>query len=192
MEKELYLKIGRPQNVCVRCGAPIAGAGKHPSAIIPAKPGEMDEEDGETIRQDFCTSCWEASREREFYSFWIARREKPKTPKRQTRKDRNATLASYFDFLYQKGDAEHAQHLFFLAHLLMKFQVLRWVRTEPPETPEGRERIVFRNTVTDDFVTIESLMLDEDRLVVIKREIDEFIERALSPQDSQSLPNVSD
>ena len=191
MEKELYLKIGRPQNTCVRCGAPINVAGKHLSAIIPAAQGEVDEETGEPIRQDFCTACWEAAREREFYSFWLARREKPKTPQKQSRRDRNATLLSYFDFLSQKNDPEYGQHLFFLAHLLMKYQVFRWVRTEPPETPEGRERIVFRNTAIDDLVYVESLPLEEERLVVIKKEIDEFIERALAPrEDARETPQA--
>lgn len=177
MDKQMYLKISRPQNVCVRCGATIAEAGKHPSAIFEAEE-KAKQEDESPLRQDYCSECWGKLNEKEYFSFWMARREKPKVKKIQTRKQRNATLLSYFDFLYQKNDPEYAQHLFFLAHLLMKFSVFRWLKSEPATEPDGEERIVFRNTATDDVVTITAVSLDEQRLVEIKREIDEFLARA--------------
>ena len=180
MEKEQYLKIGRPQNVCVKCGVQINEAGKHPSVIMGVPAGELpaDEETDDPVRQDFCRACWEEMRDGNYFSYWLARREKPKPKKIQTRKERNSMLLSYFDFLYAKGDPDYAQNLYFLAHLLMKFSVFKWVRTEPPVQESAGERVVFRNTVTDDFMTVEAVPLDDERLVSIKREIDEFISRA--------------
>src|SRR5436190_12596526 len=114
MDKEMYLKIARPQNVCVLCGAEIAKAGKHHSVLLPET--EATNEPDDPVRQDYCPACWEKIREKTYFSFWLARREKPKAPKLQSRKERNATLLSYFDYLHQQNDAENAQHLFFLAH----------------------------------------------------------------------------
>ena len=181
MSKELYLKITRPQNVCVKCGAAINQEGHHPSAIFSASTPTAtgSEEDEAVLRQDFCPTCWQEVVGTDYYSFWLAKRERPKTRKIQNRKERNTTLLAYFDYLYQQNDAVNAQHLFFLAHLLMKFSVFKWVRTEPAVTAEGRERVVFRNTVTDDYITIESVTMEEERLVAIKREVDEFLARAV-------------
>lgn len=183
MEKEMYLKIGRPQNTCVRCGVKIGDSGQHPSVIV-ATGGNISDEDEAAIRQDYCPTCWEQMRDQDYIGFWLAKREKPKVLRLQSRKERNAALLSYFDFLYQKGDPEFAQHVFFVSHLLMKFGVLKWVRTEPPATTGAREQIVFRNTVTDDFVTIESVVLEEDRLASIKTEVDEYLHTYEAPDPS--------
>jgi hypothetical protein len=183
MDKELYLKITRPQNACVKCGAAIADAGKHPSVIFAAEPqfeaGAEDDEEG-VLRQDFCPACWEEIRGTDYFSFWLARREKPRPRKVQNRRERNTMLLSYFDHLYQQGSHEHAQHLYFMAHLLMKFSVFRWVRNEPPAAEGLPGRVVFRNTASDDFVTVEEVTMDEERLVAIKREVDEFLNRAVT------------
>jgi hypothetical protein len=176
VDKESYLKIGRPANACVRCGATIAETGKHPSILVATEPA--DEDADEPIRRDFCPACWDEIRDQDYFSFWLARREKPSPNKARSRKERNSTLLSYFDYLYQQDNSEYAQHLFFISHLLMKFSVFRWVRSEPPEAPGGNERIIFRNTVTDDFVTIESVTLDEERIAAIKKEIDEYLTRS--------------
>lgn len=224
MEKDLYLKIGRPRNACVLCGAPIAEAGKHPSVLLPpeeakesapqppesgdaapgptprqaeeardaeeaARSGRKDkekgkggaaaspaaEEEGGPLRQDYCPSCWEKARQKNYFSFWIARREPPKPRKIKNRKERNAALLAYFDVLLAKNDPAYAQHLYFLAHLLMKFGVLKWVRSDPPAEEDGRERIIFRNTATDDLVTIEAVPLEDEAVARIKKEIDEYI-----------------
>ena len=183
----MYLKIGRPHNTCVRCGVTIADTGRHPSVII-APGGSVSEEEDAAIRQDYCPACWEQMRNQDYIGFWLAKRETPKVQRQQTRKERNAALLSYFDFLYQKGDPEFAQHIFFVSHLLMKYGVLKWVRTEPAAAPDAREQIVFRNTVTDDFVTVESVVLEEDRLASIKTEIDEYLHAYEEPDPSAESP----
>lgn len=177
MDKENYLKIARPQNSCIACGAPLLEAGKHPSAIFEHVMAEGEQDEAGPDRQDYCSACWDGKRrEQDYFSFWLARREKPKAKKSGTRKQRNATLLSYFDYLVQKNDPEYAQHLFFLSHLLMKFSVLKWVRSEPGE--EGAPtRIVFRNTVTDDFISVDEVPLQDERIATIKKEIDEYLSR---------------
>ncbi len=185
MEKELYLRIGRPHNVCALCNKPIAVAGKHPSALLETeeKPAPKEQSGGKKgeaepdgpLREDYCPDCWEKARQKNYFSFWISRREAPKPRKIKSRKERNAALLAYFDFLLQKNDPAYAQHLYFLAHLLMKFSALKWVRSDPPANRESGERIVFRNTQSDDLVTVEAVALEDDAVARIKREIDEFI-----------------
>ncbi|MEI7633512.1 MAG: hypothetical protein WCK47_04450 [bacterium] len=176
------MKIGRPRNTCTQCGAPIADAGKHLSAIKTAS-GTSDQEGDEPIRQDFCSFCWANLQQREFYGFWMACREKPGIPKWQNRKARNSTILAYFDFLNQESNPENAEYLFFLSHLLMKYHVFQWVRTEPPADENGRERVIFRNTATDDEVAIEGVPLDEEHIAAIKKKVDEFLKRSIGGQE---------
>ena len=196
MDRELYLKISRPQNTCVKCGAQLAAAGKHPSALYDPElmpPSVEEEAEEQPLRQDFCPKCWNEMRsDKEYFSFWMARREAPKPRKIQNRKQRNTTLLSYFDHLYEKQDPEHVQHLYFLAHLLMKYSVLKWVRTDPPEAEGEPNRIIFRNTVTDDQVTIYEVPLEGERVAAIKKEIDDYlgrIEQDSAPDADASAPD---
>lgn len=193
MDKELYLKIGRPHNTCTLCGTPIAVAGKHASVLLvagedthagggagaaaPASAAATTDADQDAgpLRQDYCPGCWEKVRQKNYYSFWIARREAPKPKKIRNRKERNTALLAYFDVLYQKKDPAYGPHLYFLAHLLMKFSVLKWMRTDPPAEAGAGERLIFRNTATDDLVTVETVPLEDETVARIKREIDDFI-----------------
>ncbi|MBX7247315.1 MAG: hypothetical protein K1X53_17605 [Candidatus Sumerlaeaceae bacterium] len=173
IDKDIYLKIGRPQNVCVVCGAEIVEAGKHLSAIAADTAAEEDA----TIREDYCAECWEKRQDKNYIGFWLARREKPVPRKIQNRKERNAALLALFDYLQQNGQPEHAAHLHFLAHLLMKYKIFAWVRTEPVPDQPGRERVVFRNTVTDDHLTVESVQVTDEEAAAIQKDVDEHLSR---------------
>jgi hypothetical protein len=79
---------------------------------------------------------------------------------------------------------------FFLAHLLMRYGVLRWLRTE--KDPENNsERIICRNLVTDEEVVIESAQPTDEELVAIKREIDELLLGTLSSAAVESTSEES-
>jgi hypothetical protein len=187
VDKELYLKISRPQNACVECGAALDKPGTHPSAIV--SPDTMpDGDDILPVRQDYCSQCWEKLCSRDYFGFWLARREAPAAPKAQSRKERNAALLSYFDYLHQAGGAEHLPHLYFLSHLLMKYGVFRWVRSDPPGQQGGREKIVFRNTTTDDHVTVESVPLSDEVLLQIRKDLDDHLAATVSPPETGPEP----
>lgn len=182
-DKELYLKIGRPQNACVQCGVVISHAGKHPSALLdPDGPDTAPREDV-TLRRDYCQECWQKLGHEPYVGFWLARREAPKVRAVKTRKERNAALLSYFELLRQENSDptdERAQSLFFIAHLLMKYGVLKWVRSDAPAGPRATEIIVFRNPAADEMVEIESVELDDQRIAEIKKEVDEYLARAVA------------
>lgn len=173
-EKDLYLKIGRPHNVCESCGTAIAHAGKHPSVLRRAAPPAKGQTDSDgPKREDYCAECWQQLAERDFVGFWVTRREAPKTRKIEGRKERNAALVAWFEHLrLQKPDDETLQSTFFLAHLLMKYGVFKWLRTRSEE--DGSETIIFRQQGSDDEIEIVAMDFSDERSVEIKRELDEF------------------
>jgi hypothetical protein len=186
MTRESFLKMGRPQNACVRCGKALAETGHHLSALATTVPDD-DDENAELRREDYCRECWAEIEQKTFVGFWMARREPPKPGKAKSRRERNLVLASLFDFLRESGDPANAQKLFVLAHLLMKFQVLRWLRTEDPAEKEGPSLIVFRHALTGEEVSVETMQLDEEDMAMVVAEIDEYIQRAQVPQADAKL-----
>lgn len=184
-DKELYLKIGRPQNACVQCGATISHAGKHPSALLDPDGPDTAPRADVTLRRDYCVDCWKQLGHEPYVGFWLARREAPKVRAVKTRKERNAALLSYFELLRQEPEEnndERGPRLFFIAHLLMKYGVLKWVRSDAAAHPGAPEIIVFRNASADEFVEIESVELDDQHLAEIKKDVDEFLARAVSEE----------
>ncbi len=180
VEKDLYLKIGRPTNSCVACGAEIAHAGKHPSILrkaaenAEALDGSKDADDLGPRREDYCSKCWQDLSERDFVGYWLAKREPPKVRKIESKKERNAGLLAWFEHLQsQERDEETRQSLFFLAHLLMKYGVFKWQRTETAE--DDSELIFFKATGSEDEVSVATVELSDERSVEIKRELDAFL-----------------
>ncbi len=189
MDREVFLKLTKPQQHCVLCGAPLAEAGKHPSVLVPAQANDEEGDEADIPRrQDYCHACWEKHTAKDYLGFWITRREPPKPRRVQNRRERNARLAAYFDYFYREGGEAHAARLYFLAHLLMRYGVLRWVRTETdPET--HKERISYRHMINDEEVVVEGAELSDDDLVVLKREVDELLAGTLGVQtESASEP----
>lgn len=225
-EKDLYLKIGKPNNACSQCGQPINFAGKHPSilksgeeahkssrkpdkAALPehapdsseepkvasAETGKTDsgkaEPDGGPRREDFCTDCWHQLTEKDYLGYWMARREAPKPRKIESRKERNAGVLAWFGLLRtQQQDDDNLQAQFFLAHLLMKYGVLKWQRTDSDD--DGNEIIYFRQTGTDDDLAVIAVDLSDEKSVEIKRQLDEFLEQFANreqPLESAETPS---
>jgi hypothetical protein len=185
-DKELYLRIGRPQNTCVQCGATISFAGKHPSALLdPDGPDTAPREDA-ALRRDYCSDCWAKLGDGHYVGYWMARREPPKPRKIRTRKERNAALVSYFEMLKSRQAMEnedHTQSLYLIAHLLMKYGVFKWVKSTVAGPGSG-EQIFFRNTAADEIVEIQSVELEDARIADIKKEIDAYLATAVSADDS--------
>jgi hypothetical protein len=174
LSREIYLKIARPRNTCAKCGASLATGEHHPS-VLAVVPDEEEDAAAEPLREDFCKECWPEVRDRGFYGFWIARREPPKPDGRASRRERNAILLSYFDLL-SRDAAANAQRLYVVAHLLMKFQVFRWLRTER-DGDTSAETVVFRNTATDEEVSITATPPDGEVVAAIVDEINQYLDR---------------
>ena len=189
LDKELYLRIGRPQNYCLRCGDTIATAGKHHSALVDPGKGSSRDAEESVLRHDYCSTCWKALASTSYVGFWVARREAPKPRQIKTRKERNAALLSYFEILRdrQRNGENQSQSIYFVAHLLMKYSVLKWVSSGQLR-PDAPEIIVFRYaTGSEELIQIESVELDDSRIAEIKRDMDTFLAQSL-PHEEQNPP----
>ncbi|MGC8840235.1 MAG: hypothetical protein ACP5QZ_02120 [Candidatus Sumerlaeaceae bacterium] len=175
MDREIFLRITKPQQQCVLCGAALAEGGKHPSVLLPVEATDADEGEPDIPqRRDYCPSCWQEHTAKDYLGFWITKREAPKPRRVQNRRERNARLAAYFDYFYREGGPIHAARLYFLAHLLMRYGVLRWLRTEH-DTESQKETIFYRHVINDEEVKVESVELSDEELVALKREVDELL-----------------
>lgn len=214
-EKDLYLKIGRPNNTCVACQAPIDHAGKHPSVL--RRPGAVvkpvaaeatddanrsDADAGESLdlqipsdeprREDYCADCWQKVTERDYLGYWMARRQPPKVRKIESRKERNAGVLAWFEHLRSlPQEPDNLQAQFFLAHLLMKYGVFKWLRTEG-DVDTG-EVIYFRQTGNEDDIAVAAVELSDEKSLEVKQQLDEFLlQYANSAQEKAATGDGAD
>jgi hypothetical protein len=61
MDKNMYLKIQRPGDKCLNCGADLVAAQKHPSGVL------VDEKEETLERKDYCAKCWAELSEDQFF-----------------------------------------------------------------------------------------------------------------------------
>lgn len=189
IDRETYLRIAKPRATCLLCGAPLVDARKHPSVLIPA-PAMAESDEDIPQRQDYCSDCWQRRAEKNYLGFWITTRETPQPRKVMNRKERNARLAAYFDFLSRQQDPARVAKQYFLAHLLLRYGVFKWIRTEY-DASSGRERIVCLNLIDDEEIVVESAELDDEQLVAIKQEIDRLLEGRLVAASEPDSPPAS-
>jgi len=162
-----FSSIPKPGQKCSVCGCDLAQVGKHLSVL-------QATENGDAERRDVCPPCWEKMPEREFFSFWLSRREPPKPDPRLSREQQRAALVRLFEQMLAANEPRLRAHLYVLAHTLMKRRMLKWEGSEKGE--DGIERVVFRNIATDELVKIAEIDLEDASLVAVMREI----ERALT------------
>ncbi len=121
-----YLRVVRPADACLLCGAALNVEGKHTSTIEVAADAE------EVVRKDLCPTCWERMGERAYFGFWVTKRVAAPSAKerRLARSERNEALWRLFAALYASDERPNlAPQLFLLAHLLMKYKVLNFAGT---------------------------------------------------------------
>jgi hypothetical protein len=111
--------------------------------------------------------------DRQFFSFWLNRRDPPKPDTRKTRLERRATVMALFERMLASDDERFRGHLYILAHTLMKCRMLKWEGSETDEN--GVEQILFRNPTTDEIVRVPEIDLSDEDWVATKREIDTSI-----------------
>ncbi|HUT25569.1 MAG TPA: hypothetical protein VM492_14595 [Sumerlaeia bacterium] len=147
------------------------------SGGAPEGPHKQEAEESGYKRLDYCRDCWEGMKERAYFSFWISRRtEADLPPIKLNRAGRNVALLALFDSLSERRDEEtdFAPHLFFLAHLLMKYKILKWMPgVAHPET--GEPMLRFSRTDCDEEALVPDLDLPDETIVRIKEEIEEYL-----------------
>jgi hypothetical protein len=167
MEKDQLLSINRPQKLCMNCNAPLEPIERHPSVLRSRNKREFE-------RLDYCPECWQQMKDEAYESFWITKRVIKLRERKLTRKERNAALRALFESLWdRREDEDVGPHLYFLAHLMMKWGSLKWKKSATD--PQGRESIVFENPVSGEFLEVTAYEVDDERMQAIHTEIEQFL-----------------
>jgi hypothetical protein len=151
--------------------------GKKDAKAAEKEPAPEETEDESFLRLDYCETCWQELKDRAFFSFWVSKRTTNDLPRKKLSKtERNLALVALFDSLSERDDSEvdFTPHLFFLAHLLMKFKIFKWIATKPdPKT--GELVIQFSRTDSEEEVLVSDLDMPPEMVVRIKEEIESYL-----------------
>ena len=180
MDKESLLSIGRPRKICLNCNNPIDVIERHPSIL------RHNPEGGGFERQDYCPDCWEHLKDDIYESFWITKRDplSRKIPK-MTRRERSTAIRVLFESVWDRRESgDMDEHLFFLAHLLMKWGGLKWRKNRTNEN--GQEYVVFEDPTSGDVIEIKSIEVQDERILSIRSEIERFLQE-FSPESEAVL-----
>jgi len=117
----------------------------------------LSERNQDFVREDFCPSCWEQAKEREFFSFWKTyRRAEERRPQVRTE-----VVLDFFEKL-QDGESEHRKELrFVLALYLTRRRALKLVGVS---REGGLELIEFRRPRRDETFKVENPQLTEEQI----------------------------
>lgn len=178
LEREYLQHVHRPGRVCALCGVSLAEQKRHPSVL-------MEEATGDEIpRRDFCPQCWGRMTERTYFSYWFAQRLAPPAPNRRLAKaERNEALWRLFNALAAQQLQEHEPHLFLLAHLLMKYGVLKWKENRPEAEagPGALGWVVFEHPQTGEEYKVRERPLNDTALERVITEIDQLVAKEVDP-----------
>lgn len=179
MEKDLLLSIGRPQKLCMNCNAPLEAIERHPSIIKSMKSRQVE-------RLDYCPECWQQMKDEAYESFWITKRVvKEAKVRKLSRKERNTAMRALFESLWERRESEDVgPHVFFLAHLLMKWGGLKW--RESRVDAHDRDIIVFEDPASGDRLEVVGVDIDDERMNGVKDEIEAFM-RQYASEDQVEL-----
>ncbi len=141
------------------------------------EPAPEETDDESFLRLDYCEACWQDLKDRAFFSFWVSKRTTTDLPRKKLSKtERNLALVALFDSLSERDDSEvdFSPHLFFLAHLLMKFKIFKWVVTKP-DPKDGELVIHFARTDSEEEVLVPDMDMPPEMVVRIKEEIESYL-----------------
>lgn len=195
MDREQYLQVARSAGICALCGQSLAGKERHPSIIedLPAKQEKTreeksrkdKEEEHKPSRKDFCPQCWQNLGDRNYFSFWLAKRAKPAPNRRLAKSERNEALWRLFSALTAQPTEETLSQCFLLAHLLMKYGILRWKANIADG--EGARWIVFEHASTGEECRVRDLALTDDGLVQALQDIESAMTRNVNPEIAEDV-----
>ena len=173
LEKDLLLSINRPQKLCMNCNAPIDVIERHPSVLKLAAKKKLE-------RWDYCPECWQQMKDESWESFWITKRAiKEVRARKLNRRERSAALRALFESIWDRRETEEVGlHLYFLAHLLLKWGGLRWRENRLDEA--GREVVVFEDPTTGDALEVSVVEADEEHIAAVNEEIERFLRQYAS------------
>ncbi|MBN1867513.1 hypothetical protein JW916_09500 [Candidatus Sumerlaeota bacterium] len=154
-----------------------------PESVAPAvkeEKGEKEEPPPPFERRDYCPKCWDEMKEAAYFSFWVGRRTADDLPPRKlNRAERNVALAALFDSLSERDpdEGDFRPHLFFLAHLLMKYRIFKW-RPAATDPETGETTLRFVRADSDEEVSVAEVEMPDDLIARIKQEVEAYLEQS--------------
>lgn len=177
MEQNTFCHIGQTP--------PLPGGA--PGSPVPAPPAPPDNKESTPETQetpfqrfDLCADCWAAFKDQAYFSYWMGR---PNTsnlpPKKLNRVERNLALLALFDSLAERNGEEndYTPHLFFLAHLLMRYKIFKWLPALR-DPANGRKTLLFSRSDSEEPVQVSDMDLPDEMIASIKDEIEQYLERS--------------
>jgi hypothetical protein len=167
LDRDQLLSLDRPQPACSECGAALDEFDRHPTRLSLGDAGLR--------RADFCPECWEFAKTEAHDFFWLTRRERADKPApRLSRRQKAVAARALFESLWERRDEEDVEgHLYFLAHLLLRWGGLRWVRAGGDEA--GREIVVFENPATGDLLELRAVEASDDSIQQVRQNVEAFL-----------------
>ena len=162
--------------------APLASVAEAlaPQAASGAATASADESAVPFRRLDYCEDCWREVKDRAYFSFWIGRRNPTDLPvQKLNRTERNLALVALFDSLAERagGDTDYSPHLFFLAHLLMRYRIFKYLPSEiHPVT--GAATLRFSRTDGEEEARVPDLDMPPEEIVRIKDEVEAYLQQS--------------
>ncbi len=167
LEREPWLGIERPRAHCSECNAPLEDLERHPTRLILLAEAPL--------RRDTCPDCWDLVRSEAYHSYWVTRRLKPEPPTpRLSRREKALAVRALFESLWDQREREDLDdHLYVLAHLLLRWGGLKWRGRGRDE--RGRPTVVFENPATGDPLALPAVEPPEAIVEAIKARIESFL-----------------
>ena len=102
-----------------------------------------------------------------------------------SRRERSTAIRALFESVWDRRESGDMDgHLFFLAHLLMKWGGLKWRKNRTDEI--GQEYVVFEDPASGDIIEIKSIEVQDERILSIRSEIERFLQE-FSPESEAVL-----
>jgi hypothetical protein len=199
LETPDYMQIGKRRTHCAGCGVSLVEETRHPSVLLereqvapsgetnapsdaPAAPAPSDSSESPAPfeRLDYCAKCWDEIKQAAYFSFWVGRRTENDLPVRKlNRAERNLALAALFDSLSERdaSEGDFKPHLYFLAHLLMKFRIFKW-QPAAPDPDSGETTLRFLRADSGEEVRVAEVDMPDDLIAKIKQEVEAYLQQS--------------
>jgi hypothetical protein len=115
-----------------------------------------------------------------YFSFWIGRRNPTDIPLvKLNRHERNLALLALFDSLSERGNAEtdYSPHLFFLAHLLMRYRIFKYLPSET-DPATGAATLRFSRTDGEEEARVADAEMPPEEIVRVKEEVEAYLQQS--------------
>lgn len=153
--------VTKNQKSCASCSAEFETNGVFFSALR--------EQNGQFVREDFCSSCWENARQIPFFSFWKTRLRDGK----EKEKVNVDVVLEFFERLQNPSTDRDRTFRYLLSLFLWRRRALKLVDVV---RNNGRETMLFRRGAGESPIAVENPRLDEEQVASATEQLRELLQ----------------